>query len=190
MGVRRALGYVPAARAGFPALATLDAVRGRMPGRGRWRVWVRWSPWRGSRASRPLERLLDVADLDIDPLVVVWLLVALPLLALVAAEQAVRLLATPVALAVRLAAGLPWPVEIAVRRRGWDDSMVLARDLASARRIRFGVAAHLGAGRDLADPGFQRWLADNGGLFVPDRRLRLARRLVRAYAPTLRPRRG
>lgn len=163
-----------------------------MPGRGRWRVWVRWAPWRGSRTSRPLERVLDLADCDVDPIVLLCLLLALPLLLVVAVEQAMRLLLTPVALAVRLAARLPWPVEIAVRRRGWDDSLVLADDLASARRIGFGVAAHLGAGRDLADPDFQRWLADNGGLFVPDRRLRLVRRLVGAYrgAPAPRLRRG
>lgn len=158
-----------------------------MAGGGRWRVWSRWAPWRGSRCSRPLTVVLDAADGDIDALALACLLIAVPLLVVVAIEQTARALLTPVAVLVRYVAGLPRPVEITVRgRRRWAESMVLAPDPAAARRICFAVAAHLGAGRDLGDPRFQQWLAEAGGRFVPDRRVRVLRRFVRGLRGTAR----
>lgn len=161
--------------------AYADGVRGRLPRGGGWRVWCRRAPWRGCRTGRPLARLLDLLDLDIDPISVLCLLIALPLLVVMAAEQVLRLVLTPVAVLVRALFGLPWPVEIAYGRFGRrESSLVLVDGYATAARVRDAVAGRLASGAPLADPAFQQWLSEVGAMFLPTRPRGTLRRLYRA----------
>jgi hypothetical protein len=142
-------------------------------------VWCRWSPWRGSYLARPLELVLDGLDLDLGPLAVVCVIVGLPLLFLAGAEQLLRLALTPVAVLVRTATRMAWPVEISVGFFRREKSLILAPDQGSAAVVRDATAHHLRTNGDLADPVFQQWLTDRGAVFVPDRRRRSIRRIAR-----------
>ncbi|BCJ38479.1 hypothetical protein Athai_59820 [Actinocatenispora thailandica] len=144
-------------------------------------MWCRRAPWRGCRTGRPLARLLDVLDLDIDPISVLCVLIALPLLLVMAAEQALRLVLTPVAMLARALFGLPWPVEITFGRFGRrESSLVLVDGYAGAARVRTAVGGRLAAGAPLDDPAFQQWLSEIGAMYLPTRPRGTLRRLYRA----------
>jgi hypothetical protein len=126
-------------------------------------------------------RLVDLLDLDIDLISVLCLLIALPLLVVMAAEQALRLVLTPVAMLARVLFGLPWPVEITYGRFGRREaSLVLVDGYATAARVRDAVAGRLASGAPLADPAFQQWLSGAGAMFLPSRPRGTLRRLYRA----------
>lgn len=116
---------------------------------------------------------------DFEFLAVVLVLVALPLLFLAGIEQLIRLTLAPVAVLVRTATGMAWPVEIWVGLLRRDKSLILVPNQGAARVVRDAAARQLRTSGDLADPVFQQWLIGHRAVFVPDGRRRSIRQIAR-----------